>query len=343
MKEKIFWIDFTRIVAAFSVVFLHSAWFFIIKKSLPLLSWDVANVYSSSARMCVPVFFMISGYLLLKKDEPIIYFYKKRMFKILFPFVFWSCVYLLWKDHKGIQDFTFFSIITIIGKPAYMHLWFMYPLIGLYLIAPLLGKFVKDAENKHLLCFIIIWFINVAIIATLRNIYGFRIAIPIEMASGYAGYFILGLFIGRTEVSIKRAGTAFAVYVAFVAATAFLTHYYTIKTASLFRHFYDWRSPTVIISSAAAFLCIKWAGTQLAQSKSSFIKRIVIAGSSCTFGIYLLHFLVLEIIHNHFKSNLDGCLEIGVYIPVLTIAGFLLTLIIVMVLKQIPILRHSVP
>jgi len=54
----------------------------------------IANIYGSIARISVPLFFMMSGYLLLPRTESLRSFYTKRMPKVVLPFIFWSVIYL---------------------------------------------------------------------------------------------------------------------------------------------------------------------------------------------------------------------------------------------------------
>lgn len=65
---KIFWVDFVRVLATFLVILLHSAAPLLYQySSISKADWWVANIYDSISRICVPLFFMISGYLLLEK------------------------------------------------------------------------------------------------------------------------------------------------------------------------------------------------------------------------------------------------------------------------------------
>ena len=106
MKNKLekenhyYWVDILRFISVFLVIIIHV--------STPLVNnWReashrdfmVGNLYDSLSRVSVPIFFMVSGYLLLGKKESLASFYKKRLKKILFPFVAWSVLYLLWEGY----------------------------------------------------------------------------------------------------------------------------------------------------------------------------------------------------------------------------------------------------
>jgi surface polysaccharide O-acyltransferase-like enzyme len=96
-EKRSVWVDYIRVIASFSVILLHSTAPLIFKYGdLPLTHWMIGNIYDSAVRMCVPLFFMISGYLLLDKNESLVSFYKKRFNKIVPPLIAWSFFYVLW-------------------------------------------------------------------------------------------------------------------------------------------------------------------------------------------------------------------------------------------------------
>ena len=156
IKTKHIWADYIRVVATFCVVFLHSASPLLYRyNELPELYWMIGNIYDSSVRMCIPFFFMLSGYLLLEKDEPIYTFFKKRFNKVLIPLVIWSLFYIFWKAYyEDSSEISLYSFYSIALSPAYFHLWFLYAIIGIYLTVI---KFVYGASlaERPLLLFVI--------------------------------------------------------------------------------------------------------------------------------------------------------------------------------------------
>jgi surface polysaccharide O-acyltransferase-like enzyme len=139
-RESVYWVDLIRVVSIFLVVMIHvieniiNDW-----NTYPANIQNIANFYDSMTRMSVPLFFMTSGWLLLKKSESLREFFSKRLVKVIFPFAVWSLVYLMWScgiTLGGCKPVFISRLLFIHG--TYHHLWFMYPLIGLYLITPLL-------------------------------------------------------------------------------------------------------------------------------------------------------------------------------------------------------------
>ena len=97
-SENLFWVDVIRALVMFGVVLAHVSADVITEWGrFPASWWWAANIYDSFARGCVPVFVMVSGALLLPKDESYRSFFVKRFKRILIPFVVWTALYLLWE------------------------------------------------------------------------------------------------------------------------------------------------------------------------------------------------------------------------------------------------------
>ena len=89
-KEFLPWADLIRVVATFLVVTVHvSGQITNVWGKVPESHWFIADIYGGIARICVPLFFMISGYLLLPRTESLGTFYRKRMPKVVIPFIAW--------------------------------------------------------------------------------------------------------------------------------------------------------------------------------------------------------------------------------------------------------------
>lgn len=151
INAKVYALDLLRIIAIALVVLDHvSSWNNFYHQSDLKVYWFVQAI----AKAGVPLFLMISGYFLLQpKQERILVYAKKRMHRILVPFVCWSYIYLLFQykfplenwQRSIAQDQITFNPLLILKQPTYGHLWFMYLLIGCYIAVPLLRKI-----NAHL-------------------------------------------------------------------------------------------------------------------------------------------------------------------------------------------------
>lgn len=112
------WLDNSRIIAIYAVVFLHVSAGVVIGNDVGTEYWWVGNVYDSAVRWCVPVFVMISGALLLdpNKQEDLATFYTKRLSRILVPIIFWSAFFLAWAFLKGAMKGNELTVVDLLKK-----------------------------------------------------------------------------------------------------------------------------------------------------------------------------------------------------------------------------------
>ena len=114
-------------------------------------NWWTVNVYGAIGHLGVPLFVLLSGALLLdssKADEPLGVFFKKRFRRIGLPVIFWSIAYFAWDFYVHGKPLSVDNIVQGVFSGAYVHLWFLYLLIGLYLITPVLRVLVKHLDMK---------------------------------------------------------------------------------------------------------------------------------------------------------------------------------------------------
>jgi len=97
------WLDNSRIVAIYAVVFLHVSAAVVLGNEVGTEYWWIGNIYDSAMRWCVPTFVMISGALLLDPDkqEDLKTFYAKRLSRILIPILFWSAFFSIFGLCEG--------------------------------------------------------------------------------------------------------------------------------------------------------------------------------------------------------------------------------------------------
>lgn len=189
--------DLIRTLAIFLVVLLHASNEALQASSVPASYWWTAVVYKSLSLACVPLFVMLSGALLLqpaKLDEPIRVFLKKRLSRIGLAFAFWSAVYLAWSFFITQTPVTLnnigLGIVRDLFTGAYYHFWFVYLLIGLYLITPILRVVIAKGDPKIVRYLILLWFIGVAIVPLTQFASGNTLNSAVFLIGGFIGYFV---------------------------------------------------------------------------------------------------------------------------------------------------------
>lgn len=341
-RQNIAWINNLRLIAMFAVVVLHTASpLLFYHKGNPIQDWLIADIYNALVRFAVPVFVMITGALLLHRDYELGDFLKKRLGRLILPFLFWSTVYVLYRCYN--EEFVFTDsiwanirlILLQFQTGAYYHLWYVYLLIGLYLFIPVIGKFVKQASEKELLYFLGIWFLTVLVSKPYLS--SFDTAIDLHNFTGYIGYMVLGYYLAYKNFHIRGlAYMAAAAFVMMVLIIVLGTHHLLLKNHELSTFFYEPISPFIILLSASAFLTAKHTVVKL----SPILNKIIQNAGKLTLGIYFSHALILtlfdlaEINYTLFNPAFS--------IPVIALSCFLLSWLLVYVMSKIPFIKHLV-
>lgn len=150
-KHKIIYIDVIRVMSMLGVVLLHVS-AYPLRHALGSGSWHLANVLTTLASPSVPLFFMISGAMVLASPhtDDIRYVWRERMLTLFVPFLVWSVIAILvYQRHGGVLTLASFwqTFVSIPTQGAAVALWFMYPLFVLYALSPLLKKLIDAGGN----------------------------------------------------------------------------------------------------------------------------------------------------------------------------------------------------
>jgi surface polysaccharide O-acyltransferase-like enzyme len=347
-KTKAFFsVDLVRSLAIFLVILLHVA---IEPVSAPpqinpTTAWWAFDFYNTIARPCVPLFVMLSGYLLLqpsKVNEPLKAFFKKRWARIGLPFIFWGAIYIVWVGLFDGGSFSAASIEQSLLQGPFVTFWFLYMLVGLYLLTPLLRVFTAHASDNLMKYVLVIWFIGTGLIP-LANLLGYSLSSFIFILPGWIGYYLLGSYLPKIKLKIGRwklLGLMLIGYIWTGVASAFMM----INPGSQIYFFFDYLTANVIIASVALFLLLISVSNTFIETKMSKAMPLIHTISENTLPIFLFHMILLEA----FEKGLFGfTLNIMVISPVimtplLAILVLFLSLGVILALKKIPILTRLI-
>lgn len=282
-----FGLSFLRVLATFSVILIHVSASLVMKfGDISLFDWNVANFFGSISRYSVPMFFMISGALLLNKDYVLIDFLKKRLGKIIPPFIIWSLIYIFLNRYvfRG-ESFNFMKIIKDVFYGSKYNLWFIYTLLGVYLTVPVLRKWIKNAPQKEIQYVLIIWLFT--LILTIPNLKIYFPKIDLTYFSGFIGYFILGYYLSL--FNFKRIIPVLFV-VSGIAITIIGTCYFTVRNSKFYYYFYEYLCLNTFLVSSGVFILFNKV-----NSSNKKVHFMIGQLNQVCFGIYLMHPLVLEL------------------------------------------------
>lgn len=363
-KERIAWVDLLKIIACFLVVFSHNCDPYVAVFDSDRSTF-LAGVFSGSlTRSSVPLFVMMTGVLLLPTTRTMSQFYRRRIGRILPPLILWSAamplLYYLYINRIPLStnpainpaDYTLFETlrraVTFIFNFNYTTtpLWYLYMLIGLYLIIPLLNAWLVQATRKELRLFLSVWFITLFIpyikmfapVLGYAGNYGnmgiFGICDWNEYGtfyyiSGFIGYLVLAYYLVTYPLKISLAKTllyGISLFLIGYAITSFgfieVQRYYPGNYAYL-EIIWFFTGINVFMMTLPIFVIIQ----KLPVHPNKWLTR----AASLTFGIYLCHFFFVQV-------GYDMLTPLTLPVPVKIILGaifaFSVSAILVAVMKQ---------
>ncbi|XHH08300.1 MAG: acyltransferase [Candidatus Bathyarchaeia archaeon] len=341
--------DLIRTVAILLIILLHAAAF---PPQIPteitsqvMYGWITADVYSALGHMGVPLFVMLSGFFLLdasKADEPLRVFFRKRFNRVGLPFIFWSIVYFFWNSYVHGATLTFDTAVEAAFSGAYVHLWFLYLLVGLYLVTPLLRVLVKYLDWKRFKYLIILWFVGTVTVPLIIVLGGFNFNPVIFVFTGWMGYYLLGVFLQKIRVRKWFLGLAAVLGLTGAVLGAYVSTALIGERVTAF--FHDSLSFNLIIASVSVYLLLTAVSPGKIVGRYGKVNSALHWIGQNTLPIYLMHYIILEsLMFGFFGFTLNAeVLNPIIGIPLLTIVTFGLTALIVYPLKKVPFVKRLI-
>lgn len=268
-------LDVIRVVACLMVICMHSP--------MPHEGWfgPLLSSLSYLTSPCIGLFFMVSGSLLLTA-KPLTQreFLKKRFTKILVPIIFFSLLgkIFLWLGLQNNENDI---------------LWFMYTLAGLYLLTPILRKYLQTATRREIAFYLLLWGMGLCIPLV-------KLFMPVNESDtswlyyfhGYVGYYVLGYYLQTTpeeENSRKRNICFVMLFLVLSVLLPLLLFILKIKV--------DFYSLFWYLSITVALCCVMWWKVLkkiAVKITNTRLISLIVEVSKLSFGIYLTHILVLR-------------------------------------------------
>lgn len=296
-RSRLPYLDILRAGATYLVVLLHCISPYIGAAQLfGHKSWWLCNILSAFVRMGVPLFFMISGYLLLSDPRTlqIKSFYKNRFGKLVLPFLVWDVAYYLFNSlvqERPLSLLTFFQ--ELLNQGSHYHLWFLYQLAGIYLLTPFLKRIVDSCTKKQLFLLLIIILMPVTFFRLFNLVAQPYLQIQIwdVLVEGYVGFFLLGYLLGAISYSAQARGW---IYLGGIAGLVLgvVGNYLCSSPEDMVLYFNAGYAINHYLTSAAAFVLVKY----LPQTLQHRLERLAAPIAHMSLGIYFIHPMVLAVV-----------------------------------------------
>jgi surface polysaccharide O-acyltransferase-like enzyme len=342
-KEKnIYWLDYLKTLATFAVILLHVSGINVSNQEiLGQYAWQVGTVLNTLVRWAVPIFIMISGALILGKEIELFCFLKKRLSRLIPPFLFWSAIYLLYSFYadKAYIELPIMERAEAFYKMfctnAAFHLWYVYFFIGLTLFTPIINRWILHAPQKEISYFLLVWFVSLFLIQP--YIREWVPQIDLSFFASLIGYYVLGYYLFHVDINNWR-GSRWVIFIllcVLILFSLYITPSVSLKAGTFTETFNDYTSWNVILITACLFVLFK--NFEITNHRMNSFVRLI---SKHSYGIYLAHLLIL--------ARINLWLD-PFYIPrpvssilLGSIVCFMISFLLVILLKQIPVLRKFI-
>lgn len=260
--------DLLRVASMVGVVYLHTAAGALRQLGTPL--WHFSNLLSSLATAAVPLFFMLSGALLLShpRTAELGTLFRRRLPKVLIPLLAWSGVVIALAGVLSGPQAALDKLIPLLNTPVMVPYWFLYALVPIYLVSPLLKKMTDGLSEAHWNYLVGLWLIATIGMDTLcdlapagpwQSALTVHWTLNLDFVGGYLGYFLLGARLARLQ-KLPRRGTLWGVTAASFAVIAAGTFWLTSRTGVYDERIKSYLHLFTAVLAAALFLLARSYG-----------------------------------------------------------------------------------
>lgn len=298
MKKRYVWIDLLRIIAMFSVILMHvmgnTLYTYNLDGSPRVLYYALIDFLNFS----VPLFIMISGIIFLdsKKEITLEVMLKKYCLKIIYIILLFGAFNVILEEvfiNKSLTLNIFKIIfIRIITGDLWSHMWYLYLILGIYLITPFLKTMINHTNKRDLSILLIMLFIFLLIVPEINHIFNIGIVAILPATSTFVFYYLYAYYIKTNHPSKTFIAIS---YLLSIIAIIFIILKYT-NNIVIFNTSYESLSTFFITNSILLMFLdrnIKIKGKQIINN----------IGEN-SLGIYVLHQFYINIIFKLLKFDM---------------------------------------
>lgn len=335
-RSHLYEIDLVRVVTAICVVGVHAT-FFTLFLNTTALGAQLQNGVIDALHFTREVFLSITAFVMVyvyaRRPFPVWTFWRKRGLGVLLPYIFWSLVYVwLGVPHNPIQNWLSTALVDILTGNASFQLYFILLSIEFYLILPLFLPAIQRLGERHpwrLLIAsgalqVVLLFVDHNYIEagpfTRTQLGQFVNSYQASFLPLYQFYAVLGglaaLHAGRLRSFVQKhsawvlAASAIGLGALWLryGVDVWVEHQSDAYNTSVFQ-------PVMVFYAAAVALFLYWLGVKWASARSPEAPRgqgFMSLLSDATFGIYLIHPLILMPIETGLAPKLPVIIPVAI-------------------------------
>ena len=341
LQTRIPYIDMLRIVACMMVLLIHAPMYKVSQHTPSVSFATYLLLFTVSSKL----FFMLTGALLIPVKLGTKAFLKRRLSVLLLPLAVWSLIYLL--EHIFIlHDFDVRMLWSVLFNPVDETLWFVYVMVGVYLILPIMSRCVEAIGRRGVEFVLILWILS-SLIPYEQGM--FLSPKPTHhMLSGFANYFgyvLMGYYLHNYPLPIftrrhwwKFAAVAFVGIVVIPLFEFLVQPHFGVTYAQAIDTITHDISINDVFLSILTFSAVKhFAPERYDDGKPHRTGLLITRMAVCSYGIYLGHMLVMRNMVWPFMiaylPNITHTVVLGVITAVLS---FIVTYLVMWILNITP-------
>lgn len=342
-SKRINYIGNLRIFACIGVILCHVAannWYGNIEEN----SWLVMTTYVALSKFCVPAFIMISGVLFLQNDKEVSVkkLYLHNILRLVIFLVFWSECYQVYNlvvyENESYIKAIVRGFINILQGNTQAHFWYIYLIIGLYMIVPIVKPWINQLNRRQIEYFLLLFLIFNSMYCIVSGmdywicslISEFCGKLSINIVGGFLGYFVLGYYLNTYDITPVVRKVLYCVGGIAVILCIMCTVIYSRHIGIPVELFWNYCGIFVVLWSTSVFVFFKY---NLNRVLGNWWNKI----EDCTFGIYACHvFFMSELWRRGIDIYIFGCV---ISIPVIVIMTFACSLVFVYFIRKIPLAK----
>ncbi len=321
-----------------AIVLLHTA-----DASVMLYGDAISNVQKTVSMgmvycmmWAVPTFVMVTGALLLNTEKEITYqkLYGKYILRIVLALAVFGLIFRCFDIVMNGETWSVTSVLqglwNVMTGKSWAHLWYLYLLIGIYLLLPFYRKIAANSSTREIWYLLGIYALFISILP-LTGMVNVDLAFYIHTSTIYPFYLFLGWTISSGKLNISRMGGA----ILFVVGTLLLitvVRYRYLNGVEELAKLLNYSSVFVILQCMGLFALLKREADP--EEKESFGEKILLSIDQCSFGIYLVHMIFIRLVLRYWEVNpyVSGTWMI----LLISIGIFVVSWILIWILKCIP-------
>lgn len=308
MKERNVNLDLIRCLAVFLVISVH----FLLNNGFysnemigeKMFILTMIRTYSM---ICVPLFLLLTGYLMNKKKVEKGYY--KGIIRILIIYVIVSIICLIFKKFYYNYDINIKNgRIGILDFTAANYSWYIEMYIGLFLLIPFLNIMYNNIDSKENKIKLILTFLTLTTLPSILNIYkitgesNYNNLVPDWWINLYPiTYYFIGAFLCeyKEKIKINKWLNIIFIIVTILISTIFN---YTRSYGNVFEkgEYVQFYSLENVLLSILVFILINNLNF---EKVPKIIKSLIVKTSKLSLGIYLISWIFDKIFYK--KLNLE--------------------------------------